>query len=773
MWELEDAMIWAAEHDFVATIVRYRTDDMDNVTHIILPQFDPEEAVEQSFRTISDDFPEGVSASIAERKSAMNIVEKTGNQSADDPLEFILSTETKDRDGDIIRSKGWDLDQFRKNPVALFGHNHSKPIGTWENVRIEGKRLIGKLKLAAAGTSAEIDTIRSLVEQKILKAVSVGFMPLEYDFLEDKSGIDFKKTALHECSLVSVPANPQALAIAKSFGANPKIIFKKPDDQGHSDAPTMIDGNKEDNQTGLRVGYPNKTLPPIPQKGKAMNISDRIKANNERLIAVKDRLTEIKSILENDDEAVLTDEDQAELETLTDEQETLIKSIASLNKIESGLAAKAEPVTAHSAARVPARPAQKEAGGSLLVKNITANLIAHMTQQRPADVVEQMYGDDDRVKAVSKHFGVNKAAVDSADTTTAGWAAELIRTDYRAFLDDMAAVSIYGALLQQAGAQSLDFGGANSISIPRRDPANQSYGAAAGLAAAAHLGGQIGGSFVGEGGVIPVKAMALASQTMNRYKLAVISTMTNEILEQSTPNIEGIVRRAILDDTALALDGALLDGVGMVAGVRPASVFNGVAGTASAGVDATSIIADMKTLLGALSAINGANPVLIMNSNRLLGLSTITTAAGGFMFRDDIAQGRLLGVPVLSSTTVNPTTVGILDAGSFVGANDTPTFAISDQAALTMANADGTAPSQAGVATDHTGGDLGTEEQVPPDGGIILTGDTTAAPAGTSVAGYQAQSLFQSYSTGIRMVLPTSFGMVRSNAVAYLTGVNW
>ncbi len=90
-----------------------------------------------------------------------------------------------------------------------------------------------------------------------------------------------------------------------------------------------------------------------------------------------------------------------------------------------------------------------------------------------------------------------------------------------------------------------------------------------------------------------------------------------------------------------------------------------------------------------------------------------------------------------------------------------------------MANADGTAPTQAGDATDHTGGDLGTAEQVPVDGGIVVTGDTTGAPSGTAVTGYMAQSMWQQYQTAIRMVMPSSWGMTRSGAAAYLSGVAW
>ena len=112
---------------------------------------------------------------------------------------------------------------------------------------------------------------------------------------------------------------------------------------------------------------------------------------------------------------------------------------------------------------------------------------------------------------------------------------------------------------------SLEFGGANSVTIPRRDRTEQSSGDATGLAAAAQLGQQMGGAFVGENGVIPVKQAKLTSAVMNRFKMAVISALTTELLEQSTPNIEAIIRASILEDTALALDGAFLDGVLLLA----------------------------------------------------------------------------------------------------------------------------------------------------------------------------------------------------------------
>lgn len=156
-----------------------------------------------------------------QKYSAGTLIHKAGFQSADDPFEFVMSTERKDRDGDIIRQEGWQLGEFRRNPIALWMHNHNVPIGTWEKVSVEGGQLIGRLKMAAAGTSRFVDEVRSLLEQKVLRAVSVGFLPVDYAPLDENrpwDGYDLKKNKLLECSVVSVPANPEALSVAKSIG---------------------------------------------------------------------------------------------------------------------------------------------------------------------------------------------------------------------------------------------------------------------------------------------------------------------------------------------------------------------------------------------------------------------------------------------------------------------------------------------------------------------------------------------------------------------------
>lgn len=163
-----------------------------------------------------------------QKRDASQPIFKAGQQSASDPLEFVLSDETADRHGDIVRADGWKLAEFKKNPIALYGHQHdaSHVIGVWQNVRVEGKKLVGRLKLAKEGTSELVDVVRSLIEQRILKAVSVGFRVMEYTPRDEKEpwgGWDITQSALSEASIVAVPANPNALALAKA-AYSPEVV---------------------------------------------------------------------------------------------------------------------------------------------------------------------------------------------------------------------------------------------------------------------------------------------------------------------------------------------------------------------------------------------------------------------------------------------------------------------------------------------------------------------------------------------------------------------
>lgn len=189
------------------------------------------------------------------------VVSPAGN----DPLTYVMSDETVDRMGDVIEVKGWQLGNFAKNPIALFGHDHSFIVGHWTDVRVQGGKLIGKLNLLPAGISERLDEIRAAVEAGVLRAVSVGFTSKSDDVEPIKSGgWRFKAAELMECSLVSVPANPNALHMAKSLNLSDDVrslIFRDPSDTEFAAKPEQAAAIVQPEQQPAASG--NKGLPVV------------------------------------------------------------------------------------------------------------------------------------------------------------------------------------------------------------------------------------------------------------------------------------------------------------------------------------------------------------------------------------------------------------------------------------------------------------------------------------------------------------------------------
>ena len=142
-------------------------------------------------------------------------------------LSYVASDETPDRVGDVIKVSGWDLSTYKQNPVVLWGHDGNvPPIGRTINVRRgerNGRRaLLASVEFAPAEAHPFADTVYQLAKAGFVNAVSVGFMPMETKELADKQreklgmpkyGVYYSKASLLELSLVSVPANPSALAV--------------------------------------------------------------------------------------------------------------------------------------------------------------------------------------------------------------------------------------------------------------------------------------------------------------------------------------------------------------------------------------------------------------------------------------------------------------------------------------------------------------------------------------------------------------------------------
>lgn len=135
--------------------------------------------------------------------------------------DFIASTSKKDRLGDEIVQDGWELKNYHRNPVHLFAHDsRSLPIGKAIKTVLERNQLVQRIQYTPVRGFDLPDVVFQLIVAGSLRGISVGFVPLEFEFLEDGSGgRRFVRQELLETSIVPIPANPQALVTGKTFAA--------------------------------------------------------------------------------------------------------------------------------------------------------------------------------------------------------------------------------------------------------------------------------------------------------------------------------------------------------------------------------------------------------------------------------------------------------------------------------------------------------------------------------------------------------------------------
>ncbi len=146
----------------------------------------------------------------------------------DRKVKFIFSTDAKDRHGTRINPRGWRLDNFNKNGVASYQHRASgdpdpdKIIGPAEAWMRDGK-LMGTIDFEPGDINPLADKLYKKVKNGTLNAVSVGFLEHkghwgDKEEKEEEETYYFDDIELMEISLVSIPSNPEALAV-RSFEA--------------------------------------------------------------------------------------------------------------------------------------------------------------------------------------------------------------------------------------------------------------------------------------------------------------------------------------------------------------------------------------------------------------------------------------------------------------------------------------------------------------------------------------------------------------------------
>lgn len=141
----------------------------------------------------------------------------------------IASTPSTDRDDDVLEPMGA---KFALPIPLLWQHNHNQPIGEVVDAKITEKGIEITAKIAKIDEDGKlksrIDEAWQSIKSGLVKCLSVGFKVKEYNYFDNSWGLHIKEWEWYELSVVTVPANPDAVIssvkqIKQAFADSPAM----------------------------------------------------------------------------------------------------------------------------------------------------------------------------------------------------------------------------------------------------------------------------------------------------------------------------------------------------------------------------------------------------------------------------------------------------------------------------------------------------------------------------------------------------------------------
>jgi HK97 family phage major capsid protein/HK97 family phage prohead protease len=627
-------------------------------------------------------------------------------------IEGIASTPSTDRMGDIVEPLGA---KFSLPMPLLWQHDATQPVGEVTFAKPTKDGIPFKARIAKFDEPGNLknrtDEAWDSVVSKLVRAVSIGFRPLDYEAMKD-GGLRFKEWEWLELSLVTIPANMDA-GITEIRSIDRQIRAAS----GLTDEPTP------------RPSTPGASGPAKPkvQRQRAMpkTVAEQISAFEATRAAKSARMVEIMEHAGEED-TTLDENETAEYDGLADDVKKIDAHLVRLRALEREQARAA--VRVDDVADTESASAVR---GGAVVSSVRRNLPAATAFTRYAIALARSKGNLIQAHEIAKSWDdtpeveqVLKAAVNAGTTTDPAWAGPLVQYQQMAseFIELLRPATIIGRI---PGLRRVPF----NISMPA-----QSTGSTVG--------------WVGEGAPKPVSALAFSTVTLRWAKAAGIVVLTDELVRFSNPSAEAIVRQDLTDAIAQFLDRQFVDPtVAEVANVSPASITNGAFQVIASGTDAAALRADLNALFAHFLAANLslAGAVFIMTGQQALAISMMQNPLGQPEFPGiTMTGGTLLGIPVVVSENIppEPGQAGppVIPAGSRIILAKAPEILLADDGGVTL--------------------DASREASLQMD----------SAPTNPPVANTVMVSLWQMNMVGLRAERFINWKRRRTEAVAYITG---
>lgn len=400
-------------------------------------------------------------------------------------------------------------------------------------------------------------------------------------------------------------------------------------------------------------------------------LAEQIKALLATRTAKAARLDEIptKSIEEG---RSMDDAEREEFDTLEAELKSIDEDLARLERLQASQLARAK--AAEGTTQVVAARARDNALPHItmqrnLPKGIGFTRYAMALARAKGNTVQALEIARSAFADTPEVATILKAAVAAGTTTDATWAEPLVeyQTLANEFIELLRPQTILGRI---PNLREVPF----NVRMPKQTG-----------------GGTYG--WVGEGAPKPVGKLTFGEVTLRWAKAAGIIVLTEELVRQSNPKAETIVRDDMTKGIAQFLDGQFVDpAVAAVSNVSPASITNGVTPVAATGTDAAALRADVATMWEDQFLSQNLVPTSgfwIMPNVVAMRISLMQNALGQPEFPNVTPLGgTFMGYPVITSDSVPSDSSGGLiifgNAQDILYAEDSLMIDISREATLQM-----------------------------------------------------------------------------------------
>lgn len=549
----------------------------------------------------------------------------------------VASTPNPDRMGDVIESLGIT---FAKNLKLLLYHDTKKPVGhvQFDRPTKDGLRFTAKL-----ADVREPGVVRERIEEAwhslkagLLSFVSIGFRPLGYDddsieWMEN-GGIRYKQTEVLELSLVTIPANAEAVIDSvKSMNPAMQLAVAKSFDAAHLAASGLERSERPTPPAGASAA---SRVISVRKGTVSMNVSERITEYENKRAAEDARRVAIQT--------KVTEEGRTKDQTEREEFDNLSASIAAidaelvdLRAMEGTMKKGAVPVdgktpqaAAASRSGVPVIEVKSNLPkGTAFVRYAMAIAAGKGSLQQSLDMARHRWE-----KTTPEVVQVLKAAVEAGTTTDATWAAPLVIYQNMAseLIEMLRPSTIIGRI---QGFHRVPF----NVSMPRQN-----------------TGSTV--NWVGQGVAKPVGELSFDTVSLGISKAAGIVVLAEELVRSSSPSAEEAVRRDLTAAITEFLDAQFIDpSVAAVTNVSPASVTNGSTVVDSTGTNLAAFNTDLGTALAVFTAADlGLGGItIVMTETQAVRLAMILNAFGQPQFPNITASGgSIYGYPVVTSENI-------------------------------------------------------------------------------------------------------------------------